>query len=109
MQRLSQGYGLVEGPTVEPDGSLVFSDVVRGGVHRLRPDGSVEVVVEHRRGVGGIALHADGGHVVSGRNVSWKRGTETVVLLDREWGGAAGLGARGDRCGGGAPPATTTA
>jgi len=84
MQRLTQGYGLVEGPTVEPDGSLVFSDVVRGGVHRLRPDGSVEVVVEHRRGVGGIALHAGGGHVVSGRNISWKRDGETTVLLDRD-------------------------
>jgi len=84
VERLIQGFGLVEGPTVEPDGSLVFSDVVRGGVHRLRPDGSVEDVVPHRRGVGGIALHADGGHVISGRNVSWKRDGETTVLLDRD-------------------------
>ena len=84
MERLIQGYGLIEGPTVEPDGSLVFSDVVRGGVHRLRPDGSVTDVVEHRRGIGGIAVHADGGHVISGRNISWKRDGETVVLLDRD-------------------------
>ena len=84
MERLTQGYGLIEGPTLEPDGSLVFSDVVRGGIRRLRPDGSVEDVIEHRRGVGGIAVHADGGHVISGRNVSWKRGGDTVVLLDRD-------------------------
>jgi D-xylonolactonase len=84
MERLIQGFGLIEGPTLELDGSLVFSDVVRGGVHRLRPDGTVEIVVEHRRGIGGIALHADGGHVISGRNVSWKRDGETTVLLDRD-------------------------
>lgn len=84
MERLIDGYGLIEGPTVEPDGSLVFSDVVRGGVHRLRPDGSVEPVVEHRRGVGGVALHAEGGHVVSGRNISWKRDGDTTILLDRD-------------------------
>jgi len=84
VERLIAGYGLIEGPTAEPDGSLVFSDVVRGGVVRRRPDGTVETVVEHRRGVGGIALHAEGGHVVSGRNVSWKRDGATTVLLERD-------------------------
>ena len=88
MERLLSGYGLIEGPTVEPDGALVFSDTRRGGVHRLRPDGGVEVVVPHRRGIGGVALHADGGHVVTGRNVSWKRADgQTVVLLDRDHDG----------------------
>jgi gluconolactonase len=87
MQRLIQGFGLIEGPAVEPDGSLVFSDVVRGGVRRLRPDGSVEDVIEHRRGIGGIVLHAGGGHVVSGRNISWKRDGETTVLRDRDHDG----------------------
>jgi D-xylonolactonase len=32
----------------------------------------VTVVVEHRRGIGGIALHQDGGLIVSGRNVAYK-------------------------------------
>ena len=85
MERLASGFGLVEGPTLDPDGSLVFSDVPGGGVHRLRADGTVEVAIPHRRGIGGIARHADGGYVISGRNVSWKRPDgETVVLLDRE-------------------------
>ena len=85
MERLASGFGLVEGPTLDPDGSLVFSDVPGGGVHRLRPDGAVEEVIPHRRGIGGIARHADGGYVISGRNVSWKRADgETTVLLDRE-------------------------
>ena len=41
MERLATGYGLIEGPTVEPDGSLLFSDVLGGGVRRLAPDGAI--------------------------------------------------------------------
>lgn len=88
MERVAGGFRLVEGPTIDPDGNLVFSDVQGGGVHRLLPDGTVDDVIPHRRGVGGIAVHADGGFVISGRNVAWKRPDgETVVLLDREHDG----------------------
>ena len=55
VETLTFGYGLIEGPRVAPDGGLYFSDVHNGGVRRLAPDGSVEVVVPKRRGVGGIA------------------------------------------------------
>ncbi len=68
-ETLASGYGLVEGPTVDPGGGLVFSDVLGGGVFRRAPDGSVETLVPRRRGVGGIALHAEGGIVVSGRDL----------------------------------------
>ncbi len=88
MERLASGFRLIEGPTIDPDGDLVFSDVQGGGVKRLHADGSVDDVIPHRRGVGGIAVHADGGFVISGRNVAWKRPDgETVVLLDREHDG----------------------
>jgi xylono-1,5-lactonase len=66
---LASGYGLVEGPTIDSDGSLVFSDVLDGGVYRLRGDGTTETVVAKRRGVGGIARHADGGYVIGGREL----------------------------------------
>jgi sugar lactone lactonase YvrE len=88
MERLASGFRLVEGPTVDPNGDLVFSDVQGGGVKRLRADGSVDEVIPHRRGIGGIAVHADGGLVVSGRNVAWKRPDGgSIVLLDREHDG----------------------
>ena len=67
-----------------PDGSLYFSDVHNGGVRRLDPDGSIEVVVPKRRGVGGISLHADGGIVMSGRNVCHVRDGETRILYERD-------------------------
>jgi gluconolactonase len=67
---LATGYGLIEGPRVDDDGNLYFSDVVNGGVRRLDPDGGIHLVVPRRRGVGGIALHARGGLVISGRDIS---------------------------------------
>jgi xylono-1,5-lactonase len=81
---LAWGYGLIEGPRAAPDGSLYFSDVTNGGVRRLDPDGSVEVVVPKRRGVGGIALHADGGIVISGKNICHVRDGETRILYQRD-------------------------
>ena len=80
---LASGFGLVEGPTVGPGGELYVSDVTHGGVFRLDPDhpGPPEVVIPKRRGVGGIALHADGGLVISGKNVCHVRDGETRVVF----------------------------
>jgi len=80
---LASGYGLVEGPTVDASGRVLFSDVLDGGVYRL--DGkAVETVVPKRRGVGGIALHADGGIVASGRDIVHvnNSGTSTVFTIE---------------------------
>jgi D-xylonolactonase len=84
VETLTYGYGLIEGPRVAPDGGLYFSDVHNGGVRRLDPDGSVEIVVPKRRGVGGISLHADGGIVMSGKNVCHVRDGETRILYERD-------------------------
>src|ERR1700704_2263879 len=83
-ETLTYGYGLVEGPRVDDDGNLFFSDVRGGGVFRRTPDGEVTIVVPKRRGVGGIALHADGGLVLSGRNVCHVRDGETRILYERD-------------------------
>lgn len=82
MDRLADGYGLLEGPTWDGSG-LVFSDVPNGGVYRLDPgSGDTTTVIPKRRGVGGIAVHADGGLVVSGRNIQHVRDGETRVLYE---------------------------
>ncbi len=78
---LASGYGLVEGPTVDADGNLYFSDVLGGGVYRLDSSTqTITTVVPKRRGAGGIALHADGGVVVSGRDISHVRDGGTRIL-----------------------------
>jgi len=83
MEELCGGYGLIEGPVWDPARGLLFSDVIYGGVFCLGNSGEVSQVIEHRRGIGGMALHADGGLVVSGRNIAHKPadGSDTRVLL----------------------------
>ncbi|MCX0275232.1 SMP-30/gluconolactonase/LRE family protein [Nocardia zapadnayensis] len=49
-----------------------MADATAGGVLRITDSGRTETVIEHRRGIGGMALHANGGLVVSGRNVAVK-------------------------------------
>lgn len=86
MEQLAQGYGLIEGPVWEDGKGLLYSDVLFGGVFRLTLDGIVETVFEHRRGIGGMALHEAGGLIVSGRNLSFKpfSGGATVTVLEQD-------------------------
>ncbi len=72
LETLTSGYSLIEGPVWHPEHGLLFSDVLSGGVFAVR-DGSVRQVVEHRRGIGGMAWHVEGGLIVSGRNIAFKR------------------------------------
>ncbi|MFT5692974.1 MAG: D-xylonolactonase [Oceanicoccus sp.] len=85
MEILAEGYGLIEGPVWDAQRGLLFSDVTFGGVFCLASDGTVSSVFEHRRGIGGMAIHEDGGLLVSGRNISYKSfsGIATVTVLDR--------------------------
>ena len=85
MEKLATGYTLIEGPCWDPDRGLLFSDVHDGGVFCLDAAGATTPVIEHRRGIGGIALHARGGLVVGGRNIAYKgpAAAGTVVLLDQ--------------------------
>src|SRR5512134_3433154 len=92
-ETLASGYGLVEGPTWAPDGSLYWSDVLGGGVHRRDASGAVTTVIPKRRGVGGIALHADGGVVVGGRDLIHVRAGTSRTLLS-----IAGLPGWNDLC-----------
>lgn len=86
MEKLAEGYGLIEGPVWDPQRGLLFSDVLFGGVYCYGLDGNVSTVFGHRRGIGGMALHAAGGLIVSGRNISFKPFAtgETVTVLDRD-------------------------
>ncbi len=86
MRQLTQGYGLIEGPVWDATRGLIFSDVLFGGVFAMTPEGEVSTLFEHRRGIGGMALHAGGGLVVSGRNIAYKpfAGGATEILLDRD-------------------------
>jgi len=81
---LASGYGLLEGPRVDTADNLFFSDVTNGGVFRRSPAGEIATVVPRRRGVGGLALHASGGVVISGKNICHVKDGETRILFQRD-------------------------
>ena len=88
VERISTGHGLLEGPLWTPEG-LLAADATVGGVLRFTDSGVAETVIEHRRGIGGMALHASGGLVISGRNVAVKGfvgsdDTQTHVLREND-------------------------
>ena len=66
---LERMHTLLEGPRIGPDGELVYSDVIAGGLFSCSPAGVVSELLPGRRGIGGILAHADGGWVISGRTV----------------------------------------
>lgn len=84
LETLAYGYGLLEGPRVDNADTLYFSDVPNGGVYRRSPNGEVTTAIPKRRGVGGIALHADGGVVVSGKNICHVKDGVTRILFQRD-------------------------
>jgi gluconolactonase len=86
VEKLAEGYGLIEGPVWQPGVGLHFADVLFGGVFCLDANRGVTEVFEHRRGIGGMSLHEAGGMVVSGRNVAYKSfaGGDTVTLIEQD-------------------------
>jgi D-xylonolactonase len=86
MEMLKSGFGLLEAPIWDSDLGLLFADTDRGGILCLNKDLDVSTIVPHRRGIGGAVRHADGGIVVSGRNVAYKSPgkAETVVLMQND-------------------------
>jgi len=91
MQQLATGYGLIEGPVWDPAKGLYFSDVLGGGIHLLDRAGKVSLAVPKRRGIGGMALHADGGLVAGGRDIVHVSLADhgMKVLLDQKRAGNA--------------------
>jgi gluconolactonase len=84
MEPLVSGYGLLEAARWYPEYGLLFSDMTGGGVYRLAsPGASPEVVVPHRKGIGGLVAHRDGGLVVAGRNVAHKGGRAGGSILEK--------------------------
>ena len=81
MDAIAWGYTFLEAPRADEYGRVYFSDIIAGGIYRWSPDGTVETVIPKRRGVGGLVLHADGGVVVSGRDVCHVRDGESRLLL----------------------------
>ena len=82
MRLLADGFAFPEAPCVLADGRLAFSDVVKGGIFALDTDGTTTELLPRRRGVGGLVAHADGGVVMTGRDLRHMDGDEQRLVLD---------------------------
>lgn len=87
LEMIASGFGLLEGPVWHPTLGLLVADVEQGGVRAYGRGKAPEVIVPHRRGIGGMALHANGGIVVGGKSIAVKPlppgdPSQTTVLID---------------------------
>ncbi|HEX3680643.1 MAG TPA: SMP-30/gluconolactonase/LRE family protein [Galbitalea sp.] len=84
LELLASGYRLAEAPVADDGNTVFFSDVRGGGVYSVVGDDLAQVI-PHRKGIGGMVRHVDGGFIVSGRNVSHKGPDgETTIIIDRD-------------------------
>jgi gluconolactonase len=87
VETISTGHGLLEGPLWNQKLGLIVADATVGGVWRIGHGAAAEVVIAHRRGIGGLAFHANGSVVIGGRNLALKWPVsdgkdDTIVLLE---------------------------
>ena len=57
---VASGLGYPEGPVYEPDGSILLVEIKGECLTRVRPDGSVEKVIDIKGGPNGAAFGPDG-------------------------------------------------
>jgi gluconolactonase len=91
MEVISEGHVLAEAPRELADGSVVFSDVVAGGVHRIEPEGgAAQTLIAGRRGIGGLLPGRGDALIVGGRDLAVAEpGGEPRTLLAPE--GSTGI------------------
>ncbi len=57
---VSEGHTFSEGPAADTQGNLYFTDTFRSKIHRVKPDGTVEVFVDGSGGTNGLMFGPDG-------------------------------------------------
>ncbi len=73
---VGEGYTFTEGPAADLDGNLYFTDTFKGKIHRLTPDGKVEVFVDKSGGCNGLMFGPDG------RLYGCQNGKKRIVAYD---------------------------
>lgn len=59
-EMVAQGLAFPETPMLLPDGDLIFAEIAGQKVTRLRPNGTLETVVQVDGAVNGLAMGPDG-------------------------------------------------
>ena len=86
VELLAEGYILIEGPRVDANNTLWYTDVRIGGIFCRSPSGEIKHYIKEREWIGGLAFNADGRIVASGHGglILFEPRTEKQeVLLDK--------------------------
>lgn len=59
-QLVSEGHKFTEGPAVNAEGEVFFTDIPNGRIHRVDASGKVSVFADHSPGVNGLMFGPDG-------------------------------------------------
>lgn len=59
-EKLGEGYKFTEGPAVDAQGNVFFTDIPNDRIHRIGTDGKVTVFVENSAKTNGLMFGADG-------------------------------------------------
>ncbi len=70
IETLASGFGLIEGPRVDEQGRLYFTDHASASVCRRNPDGRLETLVAGRHSIGGLAFCESGKLLMSGPSLA---------------------------------------
>lgn len=73
---VSQGHKLTEGPAVDRDGNVFFTDIPNNRIHKIGPDGKVTVFKEDSGGTNGLMFGPDG------RLYACQNGRKRIVAYD---------------------------
>jgi xylono-1,5-lactonase len=88
IQTLASGFGLIEGPRVDGQDRLYFTDHATESVRRLNPDGQLETLVAGRKSIGGLAFCESGKLLMSGPSLAlWDEKTGKVEDLFSKYAG----------------------
>lgn len=75
---VSEGYNFTEGPAIDNDGRVYFTDVFRKKIHRLNDQGQAEVFVDESFGTNGLMFGPDG------RLYGCQNGKKRIVAFDAD-------------------------
>ncbi len=75
---VSQGHKFTEGPAVDAEGSVFFSDIPNNRIHRIGADGRVTVFKENSGGANGLMFGPDG------RLYACQNGRKRIVAYARD-------------------------
>jgi len=90
LERIARGFGFLEGPTVDVDGTLYFSDVTNERIHRWTPTSGTSIFIEKSGQANGLYFDLDGQLLIcemGNRRVTARDEQNSVVVLADELDG----------------------